>query len=156
MYPFLALGSSPSPPLRLCPNLTSHHLEVICYFNGQGYALGAILFLNFLKTITKKTKTLEMYNLSFHFHFISQSYTVCPGSSDPLYIVTYYIKWVTTSWTHSILTYFECLFVHLVPARWKKMNVCAIHYYNKSSPPHPFLFSCFPSFLIFFPQYALF
>ena len=27
--------------------------------------------------------------------------TVCPGSSDPFYIVTYYIKWVTTSWTHS-------------------------------------------------------
>ena len=26
---------------------------------------------------------------------------MCPGSSDPLYIVTYYIKWVTTSGTHS-------------------------------------------------------
>ena len=29
-------------------------------------------------------------------------FTVCPGSSDPFYILTYYIKWVTTSWTHSI------------------------------------------------------
>ena len=28
--------------------------------------------------------------------------TVCPGSSDPFYIVTYYIKWVTTSWTMDI------------------------------------------------------
>ena len=27
--------------------------------------------------------------------------TVCPESSDPFYI-TYYIEWVTTSWTHSI------------------------------------------------------
>ena len=27
--------------------------------------------------------------------------TVCPGNSDPFYIVTYYIKWVTTSWTYS-------------------------------------------------------
>ena len=27
--------------------------------------------------------------------------TVCPGSSVPFYIVTYCIKWVTTSWTHS-------------------------------------------------------
>ena len=27
--------------------------------------------------------------------------TVCPGCSDPFYIVTYYIKWVTTSWTYS-------------------------------------------------------
>ena len=27
--------------------------------------------------------------------------TICPGSSDPFYIVNYCIKWVTTSWTHS-------------------------------------------------------
>ena len=27
---------------------------------------------------------------------------VCPRINDPFYIVTYYIKWVTTSWTHSI------------------------------------------------------
>ena len=29
-------------------------------------------------------------------------YTVCPRSSDPYYIVSYYTKWVTTSWTYSI------------------------------------------------------
>ena len=29
--------------------------------------------------------------------------SVCPGSSDPFYIVTYYIKWVTTSWTYCIM-----------------------------------------------------
>ena len=28
--------------------------------------------------------------------------TVCPRSGDPSYIVTYYIKWVTTSWTDGI------------------------------------------------------
>ena len=27
--------------------------------------------------------------------------TVCPRSSATFYIVTYYIKWVTTSWTYS-------------------------------------------------------
>ena len=27
---------------------------------------------------------------------------MCPGSSDPFYVVTYYIKWVTTSWTYGI------------------------------------------------------
>ena len=32
----------------------------------------------------------------------STQYTVCPGSSDPFYVVTYNIKWVTTSWTHSM------------------------------------------------------
>ena len=26
-------------------------------------------------------------------------YTVCPKSSDPFYVVTYYKTWVTTSWT---------------------------------------------------------
>ena len=28
-------------------------------------------------------------------------HTACPRSSDLFYIITYYIKWVTTSWTHS-------------------------------------------------------
>ena len=46
-------------------------------------------------------------------HFITHKYTVvntvCPRSSDPFYIVsfyryTYYAEWVTTSWTHSIST----------------------------------------------------
>ena len=36
----------------------------------------------------------------------SPNYTVCPGSSDPYYIVTYYINWVTILWTHS--KYFRC------------------------------------------------
>ena len=25
--------------------------------------------------------------------------TVCPRISDPVYIISYYMKWVTTSWT---------------------------------------------------------
>ena len=29
--------------------------------------------------------------------------TVCPRSSDPFHIVSYIIKWVTTSWTYSII-----------------------------------------------------
>ena len=30
-------------------------------------------------------------------------YTICPRSNDQFYIVSYYIKWVTTFSTHSIL-----------------------------------------------------
>ena len=30
--------------------------------------------------------------------------TICPRSSAPFYIVTYNIKWATTSWTDGILT----------------------------------------------------
>ena len=41
-------------------------------------------------------------------------HTVCPRSSDPFYIVTYYVKWVTTSWTYSnrssFLSHFFFLF----------------------------------------------
>ena len=29
---------------------------------------------------------------------------MCPRSSDPFHIVTYYIKWVPTSWTHNIVS----------------------------------------------------
>ena len=32
--------------------------------------------------------------------FIATSSTVCP--SDPFYVVTYFIKWVPTSWTYNI------------------------------------------------------
>ena len=44
--------------------------------------------------------------LTFIFKFLSHHSifynTVCPGSSNPFCIVTYFIKRVTTSWTHSI------------------------------------------------------
>ena len=35
-----------------------------------------------------------------------QNSTVCPVNSDPFYVVTYYIKWVTASWTYSIVDEF--------------------------------------------------
>ena len=28
---------------------------------------------------------------------------MCPRSSDPFYVVTYSIKWVTTTWTYSTI-----------------------------------------------------
>ena len=47
------------------------------------------LFLKILFTSSGRDKT-KAYN------------TICPRSSDPFYTVTYYIKYVTISWTHSI------------------------------------------------------
>ena len=32
--------------------------------------------------------------------------TICPVSSYPFYLVSYYTKWDTTSWTHSIMQYY--------------------------------------------------
>ena len=40
---------------------------------------------------------IRLLNETFH-----TIYTVCPGRSDPFFIVTYYIKSVTTSWTYSM------------------------------------------------------
>ena len=39
-------------------------------------------------------------------HYIIMIQTVCPRSY-PFYIVTYYINWVTTSWTYSMNRYIE-------------------------------------------------
>ena len=41
----------------------------------------------------KKIGTFLLYSYLF-------LYTLCQGSSGPFYIVIYYIKWVTTSWTY--------------------------------------------------------
>ena len=53
--------------------------------------------------------------------------TICPGSSDPFYIVSYYIKWVTTSWTYSIDESVEkrALNPQLVNTRWLIGQCCA-------------------------------
>ena len=49
---------------------------------------------------------------------------MCPGSTDPFYIVTYYIKWVTTSWTCSINFIVQRMFngvlIKLLGQRWNK------------------------------------
>ena len=46
--------------------------------------------------------------------FITHSvHTVCPRSLDQLYVVTYYIKWVNTSWTNSN-TYMSLLIQRIV------------------------------------------
>ena len=31
--------------------------------------------------------------------------TICPRSTYPFRVVTYYVKWDTTSWTHSLYKY---------------------------------------------------
>ena len=41
---------------------------------------------------------LLMYAVGCTIQFRTFPDTVCPRSSDPFYIVSYYIKWVTTSW----------------------------------------------------------
>ena len=44
-------------------------------------------------------------------------YTICPKRSYPFYIVTYYIKWATTSWPYSTyklkLNLISCLYLFI-------------------------------------------
>ena len=56
-------------------------------------------------------------------------HTICPGSSDPFYIVTYYIKWVITSWTHSInnLNIYEFV-TEIGPVTFKIISKIVIYY----------------------------
>ena len=38
---------------------------------------------------------------------LSIQVTICPRSSDPFNVVRYYIKSVTTSWTHSMIQNYD-------------------------------------------------
>ena len=49
------------------------------------------------------------------------TYTVYPGSRDPFYIVTYYKKWVTPSWTYCNMLHIPPL-VYLV-SNWNLNNI---------------------------------
>ena len=57
-------------------------------------------------------------DLFLNYHLIC---TVCPRISDPFYVVSYYIKRVTTSWTHSKCRDFPVhfiakMFMHSLPS----------------------------------------
>ena len=61
-----------------------------------------------LVTISKKVFLPEGISISDHnvgFPGNHTCNTVCPRSSDPFCVVTYCIKWVTTSWTYCISNY---------------------------------------------------
>ena len=53
----------------------------------------------------QKDEKLDYLKVEIFFFLTNVVYTVFPGSSDPFYIVSYYIKWVTTSWTYSKINY---------------------------------------------------
>ena len=60
------------------------------------------------KSIDKREIKISPYKYKINFLYLfyiccSRKVTVCPKSSDPFHIISYYIKWVTTSWTHSTL-----------------------------------------------------
>ena len=81
--------------------------------NSSGYwaPLQEIIFMK--KIILPNKKVFEVkrgkvecivYVVFYHPQWLWVDDSVCPWSSDPFYIVSYCIKWVITSWTHSIFT----------------------------------------------------
>ena len=66
-------------------------------------------------------------------------YTVCPRSGDPFYVVSYYIKWLNTSWTHNM--YFFSPYQEN-----KNKNIAIKHYFvfaKRLNPPQ-----CLPIFVV--------
>ena len=55
--------------------------------------------------------------------------TICPGSSDPFYIVSYYIKWVTISWTYCTSNNLSFTFISLV------LNNCRVNCTSRCTAP---------------------
>ena len=54
--------------------------------------------------------------------------TVCPRSSNPIFVAIYYIKWITTSWTYSSMVVvksskFICIMSRL-PVMSQKLKIC--------------------------------
>ena len=74
-------------------------LQVKSYGYFYGLQKGEKDIIVFRHQMKKKINSDSYYDKRY------ESYTVWPGSSDPFYIVRYFIKRVTTSWTHTLLNY---------------------------------------------------
>ena len=74
-------------------------VEISCIFtfrmNLCEFQTVCLVHLYIVNTLCKWTRLLGNT-----VELLIDSYIVCPRS-DPFYVVTYYIKWATTSWTHS-------------------------------------------------------
>ena len=59
-------------------------------------------FLSKLRYFRQRIKLLGESEVFMYLLVHQYKNTLCPGSSDPIYKVSCYIIWVTTSWTHSM------------------------------------------------------
>ena len=93
-------------------------------------------------TVCKATVVVNVYASSTEQLGITlyyKAFTVCPGSSDQIYIVTYYIKWVTTSWTYCNREFHKIPYAYIrdfsssvclisIAALWTNALWCLLHY----------------------------
>ena len=66
------------------------------YMNISLFKHLALIFVHFLGARAGRHHVHCVEETEANLSPLVQLFTVCPRSSDPFYIVTYYIKWVTT------------------------------------------------------------
>ena len=92
---------------NLCGLHSTYTKNILCEKNTSFFKGSRPLQLQFLFSLMDlplplpPLNSLAISGLTLFCGF-PKTYTVCPRSSYPFYVVTYYIKWVTTSWTHSV------------------------------------------------------
>ena len=72
-------------------------------------------------------------------------HTVCPRSSGPFYVVTYYIKWVTTSWTYSS---FKFLIIKKFQFTYFSYGLKTMYFFSSSLICLKYTISAFSSILV--------
>ena len=74
---------------------TNPQLDVyVCYLVAIGYYSVTKIDHSWKRYVSGVNKTFEQINKTWNRSGAASKYIVCPGSSDPFYIVSYYIKWI--------------------------------------------------------------
>ena len=104
---------------------------------------GKVLSISMQQLVILKWTRLLSFGIS-----VELCNTLCPRSSDPFYIVSYYIKWVTTSWTHSmrhmppfIVIYASVIWAEFVYFLSYLQTIYVIRYINKYDKKAMILFN---------------
>ena len=62
---------------------------------------------------------------------LSHKHTMCPRRSCPFYVLIYFTKWVTTSWTDSILSVTLCLVIKILYVQMVVTHFTLVTYFTK-------------------------
>ena len=63
--------------------------------------------------------------------YVQDCYTIWPRRSDPVFLVTNYIKWDTTSWTHSSFLMVRREYLGEKIQKCKLNTMKPLHYFQK-------------------------
>ena len=83
----------------LLPYTVAANSSILYYIKYNIQIYNTIYTSFYLWGVIASTRPWSNLTPNIHCHHLPC--TVCPGSSAQFYVVTYFIKWVTTSWTNS-------------------------------------------------------